>query len=545
MRLLRYCFLFVICSFVLIAEEQQPAYTLYIPMRDGVALPTDIYLPSGKETGLPCVLVRTPAGRTRYKDVFVPLTKAGYAVAIQDARSYLDPEGKTMPCVHDAWGDLKDGYDTVEWLGKSELTNGKIGTMGFSAMGIMQLLMAPAAPPSLTCQYIGVAPASMYHHAMFLGGQLLKHQVEGWLGYYAKHPSILDFVHRQREFSPFWEGLDTTKVAHLVQSPAIHYGGWFDTFCQGTIDAFVSRQENGGDGARGRQKLIMGPWGHFYPLVDKIGDFSVPETGKQPPFDFSPLRWFDHYLKGLDNGADKIPNVIYYVMGPFDGTPSKGNLWRTADKWPVPAKETSLYLTASHHLDEHTCNESATYEYAYNPENPVPTHGGRNLFLESGPKDQSDIEKREDVVIFTSEELQEDTEVTGRIKAKVWFSTDCSDTDLIVKLCDVYPDGKSFLITDGICRLGSLPDQHGEPREVEVDLWSTSIVFAKGHKIRVLVTSSDYPRFEKNLNCKKANHLEKAWQIAHNKIHIGPNTPSCVILPIVGEGICQDQVAKQ
>ena len=277
-------------SFFVSAEEVKPSMTVYIPMRDGIALPTDIYLPDGKESDLPCVLVRTPAGRTRYTESFIPLTKAGYAVAIQDARNYIDPEGKTMPCLHDGWGELQDGFDTVQWLSKSPVTNGKIGTIGFSAMGILQLLMAPSTPPNLCCQYIGVAPGSLYHHAMFQGGQFLKHQVEGWLGYYAKHPSILNHVCSQRCYNDFWASTDTMKVAHKVKVPAIHYGGWFDTFSQGSIDAFLARQENGGEGAKGKQKLIMGPWGHYYPLSTDIGDFKVPLAGMRPPVDISPQK---------------------------------------------------------------------------------------------------------------------------------------------------------------------------------------------------------------------------------------------------------------
>lgn len=531
-RVLLFCLL--IFSLRLCADDQDPAFTVYIPMRDGAALPTDIYLPPGKSSDLPCVLIRTPAGRTRYKDAFVPLAKAGYVVAIQDARSYIDPEGKTMPCVNDGWGQLQDGYDTVQWLANSTITNGKVGTIGFSAMGMLQLLMAPSAPTGLCCQYIGVAPASMYHHAMFNGGQLCKHQVEGWLGYYAKHPSIMQAVLDQSHYNPFWEALDTTKVAHKVKVPAIHYGGWFDTFSQGTLDAFVSRQENGGEGAKGKQKLVMGPWGHYWPMVDTIGDYKIPEAGLTPPVDISSKRWFDYYLKGIDNGMGDIPNVTYYVMGPLDGSPSSGNVWKSADSWPVPAEETAFYLSGKGELAQYPSESEVDYSFVYNPEHPFPTTGGRNLFLESGPKDLSALEKRDDVVVFTSEELKKDLEVTGRIKAKVWFSTDREDTDLVVKLCDVYPDGKSILITDGIVRLGSDPslEEMNKPQEIEVDLWSTSIVFAKGHKIRLSITSSDYPRYEKNLNVSKCAEGQSC-AVAHNHVHIGRNYPSKVVLPVV------------
>ena len=283
----------------------------------------------------------------------------------------------------------------------------------------------------------------------------------------------------------------------------------------------------------------MGPWGHYYPLSTDIGDFKVPLAGMRPPVDISPQKWFDYYLKGENNGIADIPSITYYVMGPFDGTPSKGNKWKFADKWPVPATEKSLFLSENGSLQETEARKPATRKYTYDPSNPVPTTGGRNLFLESGPKDQSSLESRKDVIVFTSDEFEEDTEITGRIEAKIWFSTDCEDTDLIVKMCDVYPDGRSVLITDGIVRLGALEgeERFDIPKEISVDLWSTSIVFAKGHKLRVLVTSSDYPRYEKNRNVKPSKENGEKTAVAHNLIHMGREFPSRIILPVVKEDV--------
>src|SRR5207249_22870 len=154
---------------------------------------------------------------------------------------------------------------------------------------------------------------------------------------------------------------------------------------------------------------------HYWPLSAKLGDFEVPESGRLPPIDFSPAHWFDHHLKGIQNDIDKIPAVTYYVMGPFDGSPSSGNIWRTSDKWPVPAVEKSFYFAQGAKLLEHPVAKKTALSYQYHPHDPSPTIGGRNLFLESGPKDQRPIEGRKDVLVFTSEPLIEDIEVTGRI----------------------------------------------------------------------------------------------------------------------------------
>lgn len=539
MHLFRFVLAFLLLTQIGNADDLKPAITVEIPMRDGTLLPTDIYLPNKEARHLPCILLRLPAGRAAKPWVdYAALSQLGYAVAFQDTRSAIDQEGKTLPYLSDGWWKNRDGYDTVEWLAKSEFTNGKVGTLGFSAAGVTQMLLAPSMPPSLVCQYIGVAPGSLYHHAIYPGGQILKNQVEGWVGLYTRDTGVLNQICGQPYYNDFWQYLDAIKTAHQVNVPGLIYGGWYDTFLQGTIDAFVARQEMGGEGARGKQKLIIGPWTHYYPQSTKLGDFEVPEAGYAPPFDMSPQKWFEHYLKGVENGINEIPPVTYYVMGPFDGSPSTGNRWKFAQKWPVPADFTSFYFTKDHRLIKEEVPQAAgILSYLYDPKAPIPTLGGCNLFLEAGPKDQTTIESRADVLVFTSEELTEDTEVTGQVLAKVFFATDCDDTDIVVRLTDVYPDGRSILVSDGAHRTGisGLVQGNREPKEVEVDLWSTSLVFAKGHKIRVSVSSSNYPKFEKNMNVGVVGANSGSCNVAHNSFYVGPLYPSRIILPIVKE----------
>lgn len=535
MKTFRYVLFFLFNIHVLLALE--PSVTLQIPMRDGLKLSTDLYLPHKDAKNLPCILLRLPGGRNAepWKS-YSALCAYGYVVAIQDTRSSIDLEGKTLPYLSDGWWKHKDGYDTVEWLAKSEYTNGKIGTLGFSAAGLTQVLMAPTAPPSLKCQYIGTAPGSLYHHAIFPGGQLLKNQVEGWLGLYAKDQGVLAQVCNQPFYNSFWEYLDAVKMASSVKTPGFHYGGWYDTFLQGTLDGFASRQNNGDVGARDTQKLVIGPWTHYYPLSKKLGDFEVPCMGYTPPFDMQPNRWFDYYLKDIQNGINDVPAVSYYVMGPFDGEASSGNVWKSSNVWPIPSTKTAFYLSQDKKISKTSPLDNTSLTYKYDPDMPTPTLGGSNLFLESGPKDQRCIEEGSDVITFTTDVLPEDLEITGHVKAKLFIASDSQDTDIVVRLTDVYPDGRSILILDGIYRTGFHhlePFDSTKPKEIEVDLWSTSLVFAKGHKIRVSICSSNYPKYEKNLNVGLTGANTGLCKVATNTIYFGKDYPSQLILPVI------------
>lgn len=543
-RRLSFYLLLCVCSLIFhsyAAEPRKHDFTVMVPMRDGVKLPADVYLPPGETGKSPTIVIRSPSGRKNpFATNFVYLADAGYVVAIQDTRSVLDEEGKTIPYLSDGWGAAQDGYDTVEWIAAQDFSDGRIGTIGVSAMGVTQIMMAPTAPPSLKCQYIGVAPASIYHYAICPGGQVLKHQVESWLGYYAKDPGVHNTLCVQPFYNEFWENFDTLKAPERIKVPAVHQGGWYDTFLQGTIDAFVSRQEHGGEGAKGTQKLVIGPWIHFWPVTTALGDFEVPKEGYAPPADLSPKRWFDFYVKGEDNGVGAIPAVMYYVMGPFDGSPSSGNVWKTAAKWPVDAVETPYYLSDGALVAEREATVEKQFSYVYDPFDPTETIGGRNLFLDSGPKDQRPVEKRHDVVVFTTAPLQEDVEVTGRIKVFLNMASDNDDTDIVVRLCDVYPDGRSILVTDGITRTAmariqkaEAAPQHGVPMEYEIDLWSTSIVFAKGHSIRISVTGSNYPRYEKNMNVGFLGSYSGEGRVVHNELYVGGKHLSRVVLPLV------------
>lgn len=532
----------LICLFLLSlfsVNALEPTLTVQVPMRDGCMLSTDLYFPPNEAVeNCPCVLLRSPAGRKNsYAVRYAAISQYGYVVAIQDTRSAIDKEGKIFPGLSDGWGALQDGYDTVEWLAASPYSNGKIGTTGVSALGITQYLLAPTAPPSLKCQYIGVAASSMYHHALRPGGEILKDQVEGWLGLYAKDTGVHAFAYTRPFYNHFWEGFNTVKQAEKVTVPALHYGGWYDTFLQGTIDGFLSRNEKGGEGAKGTQKLVIGPWTHFWPESNRLGDFSIPPGGQQPPIDMSCVAWFDYHLKGIKNSVEKMPTVVYYVMGAFDESHGSGNFWRFADRWPPPSKMTPYFLTVDGELTSffRPNRKGKTLTYMSDPRDPVPTVGGRNLFIESGPKDQQEIEKRKDVLVFTSPPLEEDLEVTGHVTARLFFSSSCSDTDVVVRLTDVYPDGKSLLISDGMYRTGMGTHEAEVPFALDVDLGATSIVFGKGHRIRISVSGSNYPKYDLNCHLGFVGAHKGRYAVARNCLYMSEEYPSQILLPVYTE----------
>ncbi|MCX7704027.1 MAG: CocE/NonD family hydrolase, partial [Planctomycetota bacterium] len=355
-------------------------------------------------------------------------------------------------------------------------------------------------------------------------------------------PQALDMIREHPSYDDFWRQMDSSTRAEKMNVPAVNIGGWFDTFCQGSIDSFLMRQERGAEGARGRQVLVMGPWTHGGTEEERIGEFFLPENARSLPLVVM-ADWFDYHLKGEKNSAEKYPSVIYYVMGAFGEKDAVGNFWRTAQKWPPHAALTPLYLRKDGKLSfSQPEEEDASASYEYDPKNPCPTIGGRNLTIERGPYDQRRIEERKDVLVFSSEVLEHPIEVTGKITAVLYVSSSAVDTDFVVRLCDVYPSGKSVLIADGIirCRYRNSferPElmEPGKIYKVEVDLWSTSIIFNKGHRIRVSVTSSNYPRWDANPNTGKNSWEETNMVVAKNTLYFDKGHPSYVLLPVVKE----------
>ena len=510
-----------------------------VPMRDGVKLATDIHLPDG-DGPWPVLLSRTPYDKNGSGGA--ARVRRGYAVVKQDFRGRFASEGEIdLPFFNDGWGELQDGYDTIEWIAKQPWCNGKVGTAGGSALGITQIMTAGARPPSLVCQSIHVACGSLYHHAAWQGGIFRKALVEGGLTGNRFHSDCLDLMIEHPNYDDFWAQVDASTRSEVVNVPGFFHGGWFDVFNQGTIDAFTWRQYNGGEGARGRQKLLMGPWVHG--RNRKPGELQFPANAVRVPKEGSEMRWFDYWLKGERNGIMDEPAVIYYVMGDVDDPRAPGNEWRSSDAWPILCEKRPYYLHFDGSLSPNKPPpDGEPRTYRYDPKKPVPTRGGCNLNLPKGTFDQRKVERRKDVLLYTTPPLREPVEITGRIKAILWAVSSCKDTDFMVKLTDVYPDGRSMLVLDGAIRARHRSsfekDELLTPGEVyrfEIDLWSTSLIFNRGHRIRVAVSSSNHPRFDPNPNTGDAFRANKRTVVAENTIYHDAGRPSQVLLPVVAE----------
>ncbi|MCK4333078.1 MAG: CocE/NonD family hydrolase, partial [Thermoplasmatales archaeon] len=399
--------------------------------------------------------------------------------------------------------------------------------------------------PNLAGQFIMVATPNLHKHAIFQGGQFRKALVEGWLQGQGSTYILEEALEHENYSLDFWTNVSLEDNWQDVNVPAMHLGGWYDIFLQGIIDGFLGYQHLGGPSAQGKSKLIMGPWTHDGYIEQNQGELIYPKNS---------LGWWSlkmfrdmilQYTMDKSFHFDDWSTVTYYVMGDVDNANAPGNEWRFADDWPIPSTEREWYFHEEGTLSTKSPENYDSITYLYDPTNPVPTIGGQNLNLERGPFDQQDVENRDDVLVFTSLVLDEPYEATGSIKVRLHVSSDCPDTDFTVKLNDVYPDGRSMLITDGILRMRNRNGtdhwelmEPGEIYEVEIDLWSTSYIWNTGHRIRVAVSSSNYPRFFANPNT--ADSIYQFYQnptyiTAQNTLYLDSDHPSCIILPIVEE----------
>jgi predicted acyl esterase len=522
-----------------VSQEQPPKLTTHmVAMRDGVKLATDVYLPPGGTGKYPVILARTPYDKSKGGSALAaPTTKRGYALVIQDLRGRFKSAGHhAIIFANDGLGDHQDGRDTMEWVIRQPWCNGSIGTWGASALGITQNMAAPTAPDARMAQFVSVAFSDYYSQAAYQGGAFRTQLLERWLKATGMVEKNLETFVAHPRYDDFWKRLNTETQAARVRAPAVYHGGWYDIFLQGTINSFMAVHYHGGEGAKGKCRLVIGPIGH-----GNFTELKYPPNAKQGPACADAFAWFDHVLTGKDNAIAKEKAVHYYVMGDPTDPKAPGNYWRHADDWPPPAQATPFYFHPDGTLVQDkppTGNESRTY--AYDPKNPVPNIGGQELGVPLGPMDQRRAEKRPDVLLFSTDVLTEPIEVTGRITAKLFIASDCPDTDFTVKLTDVYPDGRSMLVTDGILRARYHKSfeketflEPGRVYELNVDLWSTSLVFNKGHRIRIAVSSSNSPRFEANPNTGKAFRADKDTRVARNTVHLSLKYPSHVVLPVV------------
>lgn len=546
-------------------------------MRDGVALAADIYRPKA-DGKFPVLLVRTPYDKTNEMNFGLLAASRGYVVIAQDVRGRFTSEGEWYPFQNES----QDGYDTVEWAAALPSSNGKVGMYGGSYVGATQFLAAMAKPPHLAA----IAPnytASNYHDGWtYQGGAFEQWFSESWTTFLAQDtmrrrvqsnadasagtktlpltaygvletPSatgialyFTDWL-AHPNYDSYWKQWSIEDHYKQIEVPVFSFGAWYDIFLGGTLRNYARlKTEAGTEAARRRQKLLVYVGGHAGGWNGrKVG---AVDFGDKLPFDLSDtmLRWYDWVLKEQTNGVEREKPVKIFVMGK--------NEWREEEDWPLPAAKTTRYylhsnggsngLGGSGSLSVTAPGEEKPDQYVYDPSDAVPTIGGPlccgPLPTGIGPEDQRLAETRPDVLVYSTPALSQDMEATGPVSLDLYVSSSAVDTDFTGKLVDVWPNGFAQNLTEGILRLRYRNSQEnpelanpGEVYRITVDLWATSNVFLAGHKLRLEVSSSNFPRFDRNLNTgeeqARGTRMVKATNVIyHDKAH-----PSALILPVV------------
>ncbi|WP_040888067.1 CocE/NonD family hydrolase [Zavarzinella formosa] len=514
-----------------------------IPMRDGKKLSAYLYFPEGKGPW-PVIYEQ------RYADLrgaetrksFAKLAVPGYVVCVENFRGAYQSEGTWVGYRALGWGELKDGYDTVEWLAKQEWSTGKVGTLGSSQAGFAQNFLAITQPPHLVCQYMIDTGLSLYHEGYRIGGATRPIRFKG-MGAVCRDPldnqKLMQEWFAHPTYDDYWAAEDCSNHFDKMNVPCFTVGSWFDFMCVGSVDSYIGRQHKGGPKSQGTQQLLIGPWLHGrFKDTNKSNEMIFPENAKFP-LDEHAIRWFDHYLKGIDNGVEREPTVRYYAMGAIGEKETPGNEWRTARDWPIAAKKTSYYLHPEGKLNTTApTEESASTTFFADPVNPAKIPGPPF----PGAKDARDFEKQAEVKTFTTDVLTAPVEWTGKIQTELWVSSTAKDTDFIVRVCDVYPDGRSMLLADYIRRARyrdgyekEVMMEEGKIYKVAFDVGWISQVFNKGHRIRITVASTGAQFYETNPNTGEPLTIEPPAKtvVAKNTVYFDKKNASRVIAPVV------------
>ncbi|MFF9040596.1 CocE/NonD family hydrolase [Streptomyces sp. NPDC014892] len=539
-------------------------YDVPVRMRDGVVLKADVYRPAG-EGPWPVIVSRTPYDKNESMELLylepVLAARRGFIAVVQDVRGRFASEGEFLPFVHEA----NDGVDTVEWAATLPGSSGAVGMWGLSYMGNAQWQAAGLRPAALKA----IAPTLTFRETdnglALRGGAHELGLVRSWAlgtGFdtlmrryaddekelteqlmslaaafdgipgltYLELPTATDPLIARHDL-PDLAALESRAAAEVpphqenVTVPSLHIAGWYDVFAQPTIDNYRAAAQ------RTPAKLVVGPWNHIAQTAMQ-GDVNFGFAGNGFAIEYSTsilgltFDWLHSWLTTGEAPDDDLP-VKIYVMGAGE--------WRSEPEWPLSrAVPTRFLLGSAGTLRTHGESSASALTFTYDPENPAPTVGGAIMMPHppAGSFDQHTVEERTDVLVFTSDALTEDVDMTGRVTATHTAATDGPTTDWVVRLCDVYPDGRSFNVVDGITRVEALP---GEAATVEVDLWSTSMLFKQGHRIRVQVTSSCFPRWDRNPNTADGLRTGE-MRVASQTVHVGGEDRSFVTLPVVPRG---------
>ncbi len=580
---------------------QQIAVDFDVParMRDGVILRANVYRPVG-DGKWPVLLTRLPYGKdfpggTSVMDP-AQVARRGYVVIVQDTRGRMASEGEWVPFNNEA----NDGYDTVQWAAQLAYSNGSVGMYGASYYGFTQWSAAVLTPPALKAMVPFITWNDPLNGVVFRGGALELGSAASWnlmmgldvmIRRYRDNPQALGrsiyMLAKEmdalgtagywslplRDFAPIkrhdiapnvFEAIESPNDRELtdqmtivgkhekVTVPSLNVGGWYDIFLQDTISNFTTMREHRATPEARQSKLLIGPWAHGV-VSNPIGEMnfgfasSAALIDLQIDFVSMQLRWFDHWIKGVDTGMLREAPIKLFVMG--------ANVWRDEQEWPLArAVNTPFYLHSGGQantlqgngiLSAEAPGDESFDQYNYDPANPVITRGGALLMTPEyrpGPFDQTPVEMRTDVLVYSTPALEQDMEVTGPITVQLWAASSAPDTDFVARLVDVHPNGYAQNLTDGIIRAryrnfaqGEAPAliEPGTAYEYKIDLWATSNVFKAGHRIRLDVTSSNFPRWDRNPNTGHDFGADDELAVAHQTILHDRQHLSYVVLPIV------------
>jgi uncharacterized protein len=516
---------------------------VFIPMRDGTRLSATLYLPEagGK---WPVVFEQRYASLTGAgtRKNSADLARKGYAVAMVNFRGAQKSEGAYVGYRALAWGEQKDGYDTCEWLAVQPWCTGKVGSFGSSQGGFAQNFLAVTQPPHLVCQYMVDTGLSLFHEGYRIGGVTRPKRFADF-GDNARNPednkNLLREWENHPDYDDYWRAEDSSLHFHKMNVPCFTIGSWYDFMIQGSVQSFVGRQHKGGASSRGQQQLLLGPWLHGrLNKGNKVGELVYPENATWSEVEHM-TRWFEHWLKGVENGVEKEPAVRYYVMGAAGEAAAPGNTWRAAADWPPASHPTNLYLAADGMLAfTAPLSNSGGTPFDCDPAHPMEI-AGRSF---PGAKDARGFESQKDVRSWTTKPFQKPMEITGEITADIWVTSTVTDSDFLLRVCDVYPDGRSILLMDYPLRARyrkgferQVLMSPGEPCRLQWHIGWTSVALNKGHCLRITVSSSGAPLYEPNSQTGGAqtaawleNTIPGTHTVLHNKEHA-----SRIILPVM------------
>ncbi len=539
---------------------------------DGIKLVADIYHPDGLQK-TPTILVRIPFSDTISNQMRSGIiarywASRGYTVVLQGTRGRYKSSGEFYPLIH----EREDGIETLKWVASQPWYDGRLAMWGGSAFGYTQWAVADQMNPSVDAFFIQIASSNFYK-MFYLGNAFSLESAVNWaIRSRGKTDRDVDLVDLDRGVShlpiieadnvaigetdffndwalntqknDYWKKIDGEHRAETIQAPALLMGGWFDPFLPTQLDDFNVITSKAKSSVVKDTRLIVGPWGHAESV-------KLPNTSEEIPYRnesiTQSIAWFD-YVLGVTKTPLSMPKVKIFVMGE--------NRWRDENEWPLArTKYVPFYLhsdgkantlNGDGYLAANSTEDKAEHDaYIYDPTNPVPTAGGAMLSDRAGIELQNTIEERPDVLVYTTPALSEKMEVTGLIKAVLYVSTDAPSTDFTAKLVDVHPDGFAYNLSDGILRQTYKATDDGIPIKIEIEIWPTSNVFFKGHKIRFEVSSSNFPRYDRNLNTGEFIPTATKSKIANQKIFHSKEYPSQLILPIIPEnGEIKGSVAK-